>query len=52
MGVIDNYFIKYVDGYDNKVGKKYILTSEELRKLINSMKKLGQIIENYFNTND
>lgn len=52
MGVIDNYFIKYVDGYDNKVGKKYRLTSEELRIFINSMKKLGQIIEKYFNTND
>ncbi len=52
MGVIDDYFIKYVDGYGNKVGMKYELTSEELRKFIMVMKKLGQVIKKYYNLSD
>jgi len=48
LGVIDDDFIKKLPEYKVSLGKKYKLTENEITAFISSMKKLGEIIKDYF----
>lgn len=48
MGVIDIDFTKKVPALSNMLGRKYLLTLEELERFTSCMKELGRIIMEHF----
>ncbi|ULQ61027.1 hypothetical protein K7I13_07180 [Brucepastera parasyntrophica] len=47
MGVIDEDFIKKLDGYSDKLGMRYNLSEDEIKIFIQGMRELGLIIKKY-----
>ena len=48
MGVVDDDFVKRLPKYSNILGRKYLLTIEELNQFLVAMDELGVIIEDHF----
>jgi hypothetical protein len=51
LGVIDNDFITKLPEYRKNLGRKYILTQDELNNFIILMRELGEIVKVHFNQN-
>lgn len=51
MGVIDTDFISKVPSYTGMLGRKYVLTENELNKFIESIIELFTIIKEHFHSN-
>ena len=50
MGVIDNDFVKKIPAYSRMTDRKYVLSEDEVRKFIDLMLELGDLIkDNYKN---
>lgn len=49
MGVIDEDFVKKVNGYAAQQGRKYSLTGDEIAEFLDAMLELGNIIKDHFN---
>jgi len=48
MGVIDTEFVNKIPGFNNAIGRKYILNPDEIRAFIATMEDLGEIIRKLF----
>ncbi len=48
MGVIDDNFVEKVSKYNDFIGRKYFLSTNELQNFIISMEELGILMKNYF----
>lgn len=49
MGVIDDDFIQKLPKYSTHLGRKYILTQDEIEKYLLKMSELGNIMKEHFN---